>query len=347
MWPVSRSKTPKQFEPLIDGKSTIELFYAQMKAYFGLENIFIATNKEYLNLLRKKLPLVPNKNILLEPARRDLGPAVGYAAALINQMSPDEPLAILWSDDLFKKIDSFYKAFDIAREYLESDPYKYLYIAQNPLFPDQNKGWIHFGKVVKHINGTTLNKFIDWHYRPPLELTKRFFRDGKHAVNTGDFVTTPKHVMNLYQKYAPKMYTELQRIAGAWGGKNFDRLLNEIYPQLEKISHDDLIAVQTGPEDALVVLGDFGWYGFGDWEAIKEALQNSPQDVVSQGKIVDRNSKNSLIYNYTDKLLTTINLEDMLVVNTKDALLVCPKTAVPEIKKMLKDFEGTVFAKYT
>lgn len=347
MWPISRVKTPKQFEPLIDGRSTVQVFYDQVKQYVGIENIFIATNDKYKALLRQKLPEVPESNILLEPARRDLGPAVGYAASIMNKISPNEPLAIFWSDDLIKKPSQFYKALDVARKYLKNDPNKYLYIAQKPLFPDQNKGWIHFGKALKNDHTLMMYKYLDWHYRPSLSMAEKFFNDGNYAVNTGDFVTTPQHVMNLYKKYAPKMYDELQIIADSWGGNNHEQTLRKIYPDLEKISHDDLIATQTEPEDALVLMGDFGWFGFGDWDAIKQALQKSKEDVVMQGKVVDRNSKDCLIYNYTDRLVTTIDLENMLVVNTKDALLVCPKSSVPEIKKVLADFKGTALEKFT
>src|SRR3989344_6560730 len=228
MWPVSRTQTPKQFEPLIKNQSTIEVFYHQMSKYFPTQNIYISTNSQYLPLLKKRLPKFPITNIILEPARRDLGPAVGYVGFLLNRISPTEPVAILWSDDIFKNPNNLYHVFDIANEYLQSDPTKYLYIGEKPLFPDQNKGWIHFGKPVSYFDGITICEYLDWHYRPPLALTKKYFTSGKYAVNTGDFVTTPQHIVNLYQKLAPEMSKQLNLLTNTWMTPKFKTTLNKI-----------------------------------------------------------------------------------------------------------------------
>jgi mannose-1-phosphate guanylyltransferase len=347
MWPVSRTKTPKQFEPLVGDKSTIELFYDQIKGFFKRENIYISTNAKYVSLLKARLPKFPIENLLLEPARRDLGPAVGYTAMILNQIAPREPWAVLWSDDIFKKPRAFIKVLETCENIVSNNPDQVVYIGQKPLFPDQNKGWIHRGIPIKHHDGISVYKFLGWHYRPPLETVKKYFRSGRWAVNTGDFVTTPQFVAKLYHQYAPEMFEGLQRIAQTWGKSNHQRVLKNIYPKLEKISVDDLISARVNSRQAVVLVANMGWYGFGDWQAIKEALQESKKDNIIRGLSFDRNSKDSLIYNYTNQLVTTIDLEGMLVVATKDAILVCPQESVPEIKKMLKDFEGTKLEKYT
>jgi mannose-1-phosphate guanylyltransferase len=347
MWPISRTSTPKQFEPLIGDQSTLEIFYNLVTKYFKPQDIFLATNQKYASLVKKKLPQFPPENLILEPARRDLGPAVGYATAILHRLAPTEPVAILWSDDLFKKPKTFYQVLDICNQHLQKDPNKLIYLGQKPLFADQNKGWVHRGRALTHFDGIGLYQARKHHYRPPSAVTKKYFQSGQWAVFTGDSVSTPQFIMDMYQRFAPKMYQKIQKLVKSWGTKTHSQDLQKIYPTLEKISYDDLIFANTTEKDARVIIADMGWYGFGDWAAIKEALQANSKDNVTRGHAFDRNSKDCLVYNYTDQLVTTIDLQGMLVVATKDAILVCPQDSVPEIKKMLKKFQNTELEKYT
>lgn len=347
MWPLSRIKTPKQFNPVLKNKSTFELMVDHIVSKWSIEDVFVGTNVDYVGMVKERVPSLLDDHIFKEPAMRDLGPAVGYAMFVLNKLAPDEPVAILWADDLVKKSDVFVKLLGLAEDYLKENPRQLVYIGQKPLFPDQNKGWIHRGKAIKHYNGISMYEFKDWYYRPPLELAEEYFRSGVHAVNTGYFMTTPGFIVSLYKKFAPEMYTQLETLVSTWGTSEHDEAMRKIYPLLDKISFDDLIISKTSPEDAVVMVTDLGWYGFGDWESIKEALQEQPQDVVTKGLVKHRNSTDSLIYNYTGQLVTGIGLDHMLVIVTEDAILICPKKQVPEIKKMLKEFEGTELEKYT
>ncbi len=348
MWPLSRSKYPKQFIPLVDGKSTLQLMYQDyINGYCPPEKIYLSTNQQFKSFIKKLLPNLLPQNLILEPAIRDLGPSVGYAASILNLEHPQEPMAILWSDDLIKKPKIFYQVLQIAETYLQKNPHKIVYIGQDPLFVDQNKGWIHKHKLLHQYPNVSMYSYKDWHYRPPLETAQKYFQSGEYTINTGYFMSTPQYITNLYQKYAPQMYHQLQQLVQSWGTSKHQSILNKIYPQLEKVSFDDLVLSKTKPEDAVILTADMGWYGFGDWDAIKVALQNQPAGNVIHGKVIDRNSQDTLVYNLTQKLITTIDLQGMLVVATKDVIMVCPKESVPEIKKLLHDFKGTEYEKYT
>lgn len=347
MWPVSRVATPKQFNPVLKNKSTVELMAENFKGLVDDEKMYVATNAEYAEIVDTKLDCVDSNRIFRETAMRDLGPSVGHAMSILAMDDPDEPVAIIWSDDLIKDKKSFQGVLKLAAEYLLEHPNQLVYIGHKPQFADQNKGWIHFGKAIKHYNGTSMYEFKDWNYRPPLRLAEEYFRDGEHAVNTGYFVTTPGFVMELYKEFAPGMYKQLQEMTGTWGTDAYQKTMEELYPKLDKISFDDLIVEKTSPDDAVVMVTDFGWYGFGDWQSIKEALQTSPNDNVIKGNVHAVDSKNCLIYNYTDQLVTPIGLEGMNVVVTPDAIMICPHEAIPEVKKMLKSFTGTELEKYT
>ena len=347
MWPLSRVNTPKQFNPVLDNKSTLELMYQNLAGLVPDDKIFVSTNKQYVDLVSQKLPQLPPSNIFQEPQMRDLGPAVGYAIAVMNQIDPDEPVAILWSDDLIKKADLFRKLLDFAAGYLKQHANQLVYVGQQPLYADQNKGWIKRGQALKHYQGISMYQFLEWHYRPPLALAQQYFKSGNYAVNTGYFVSTPRFIMHLYQQFAPEMYQQISKLAASWGQKQHHKHLSRIYPKMEKISFDDLIVSKTAPEDAVVLMADLGWYGFGDWQSIKQALQISPNQNVTHGHVHTHNAADNLIYNYTDQLVTVVGCDELVVVNTPDALLVCHQDAIPDIKAMLKTFKQTELEKYT
>lgn len=183
---------------------------------------------------------------------------------------------------------------------------------------------------------------VDFQYRPDAETAKNYFASGHHAWNLGYFVTTPAFLWKQYETFAPNLAESITKIVAEWGTPRFSELLDEIYPTLEKISFDNAILEKLDARDALVVSDNIEWSDIGAWEALKEALQESNDKNVTQGKVMLTDTSDSLVYNYNDKqLVVTIDMDDVLVVNTEDVLLVCKKTSVPKVKKTVEAMQGT------
>jgi len=190
--------------------------------------------------------------------------------------------------------------------------------------------------------GISFHSFVDFQYRPDKETAKTYFTSGHHAWNLGYFVATPAFLWKQYEAYAPNLAHDILRIADSWGTPEFDGVLEKIYPSLEKISFDNAVLEKLDPKDALVVSDNIDWSDIGAWEALKEALEESKEKNVTQGKVLLTDTSDSLVYNYNDKqLVVTIDMEDVLVVNTDDVLLVCRKTSVPKVKKLVESMQGT------
>ena len=153
--------------------------------------------------------------------------------------------------------------------------------------------------------------------------------------------------MSLYRKYAPGMSEGLEKIQGTWGTDSYKNTLREVFPALEKISFDNLILEKMGEGDGYVIGADFGWSDVGAWEQLKEALSNGADENVTKGKVMLNDSKDSLVFNYTDQMVVGIDLSEILVINTQDVILVCPKTSVPKIKKLVESLSGTEHEKLT
>ncbi len=342
LWPLSRKKSPKQFEKIISNLSTLQLAAGRLQPDFTWENIYVSTGKPYVSIVQEQLDQLPPRHVIGEPQVRDVGPAVGLMAALLMKEAPTEPIAILWSDHLVKKEALFRKLLTTAGEVITKNPDKLVFVTQKPRFPSENLGYIQFGKAVQTVNGVEFYEFVDAHYRPDVETAKQYMEDRHHGWNLGYFVTTPKFLWSLYTKFAPNLARDITRIADAWQTEAFESVLDRIYPTLDKINFDNAILEKLNPSDAFVVMENIEWSDIGAWEALKEALEDSDDKNVTQGDVRLEDTVDSLVYNYNKKqLVVTIDVDGMLVVNTDDVLLVCKKTSVPKVKKLVESMHGT------
>lgn len=341
LWPLSRKNSPKQFEKILGDKSTLQLAVGRLSPDFPSEDIYIATGKKYEKIVRQQLPKIPAKNFIFEPAVRDVGPAVGMAMSVIGKDHPNSPVAILWSDHFVKKERRFREVLHFAENLVKKHSDSLILIGQRARFANQNLGWIEFGKEIKAIRGTKIFEFKKLIYRPTFQQAEQFLAADNYAWNPGYFVTTPKFILSQFKLFAPALYKGLEGIINAIGTDNFDKVVQAVYPTLEKISFDNAVLEKIQSKYVSVIAADLGWSDVGAWEALKEALEKATDENVTKGKVIVNDSSDNLLFNYTDQLVVGIDLEKMLVINTDDVLLVCNKKSVPKIKKLVEKLENT------
>lgn len=343
LWPLSRKNTPKQFEKILGDKSTLQLATDRLQPDFSWEDIYVSTGKSYVSTVEQQLPLLPKGHVIGEPIMRDVGPAVGLMTGILSKIAPTEPMAILWSDHLVKREQHFRKILKTAGDLIKKDPHKIIFVAQKPRFASENLGWIGFGEKVFDHNNIAFHQFIGFQYRPDSATAHKYFTSGHHAWNLGYFVTTPGFLLQLYEKFVPEVYQGLQEITGHYQTDGFEKVLERIYPTLEKIHFDNAILEKLDPKDAYVISENIEWSDIGAWEALKEALEKHENDNVIKGNALIKDSEDSLIFNFTNQIVVGIDLNDMVVVNTNDVILVCPKNSVPKIKKFVESLNGTSY----
>lgn len=341
LWPLSRKNTPKQFEKIVGDKSTLQLAVDRILPLISASDIFISSGERYGSILKSQLPMIPPDNFILEPEMRDVGAAVGLVSAILEKLSPNEPFIILWSDHLMKDEDTFRSVLSSAGKILKEEKNKIVFIGQKSRLASQNLGWIEFGDKIKDVDRHSVYEFESLHYRPTLEKAEEFHKSDNHAWNPGYFGTTPSYLMSLYKKNAPEMYEGLRKIQNSWGTAEYQETLEKIFPTLEKISFDNLILEKMGSGEGYVIGADFGWSDIGAWEQLKEALSETEEDNVTKGKVMLSDSKDSLVFNYTEQMVVGIDLASCLVINTEDVILICPKNSVPKIKKLVEGLNGT------
>lgn len=335
LWPLSRKNSPKQFEQIFEGKSTLQMAVERVEKVVDYTDIYISTNHDYESIVKSQLPQqIPESNYILEPVRRDLSAAVGLAFYTLKNRGITEPVAILWADHLMQRPEKFRKALKTGEQLILQNPNRFVYLGETPRFPNHNLGWITIGDKIDTVNGLEVYEFENWKYRPSLVDCKQMFRSGKSLWNPGYWITSVEFVLDLYERLKPEMASKLKKVT------QDPTLLKRVYPTLESISFDDAIIEKTTPSQAVVIKVDLGWSDPGTLYALKEAVQKSQASNVIQGNVESLNSKDCLFINKENKkLMAGVGLEGMIVINTKDALVVVQKSNVPMVKELVKKLE--------
>lgn len=350
LWPISRRASPKQFEPILGEKSTLELAVERVLGPYGAENVYISTNQRYQSTVREKVPRIPRDNVIGEPERRDLAGAVGLAMAHLahDAQSGAEPVTILWGDNYMRDTETFRELLEAAEELLKQDRAEIVFVGETPRFANENLGWIELGAEKGKIRDRPYYGFKSWKYRPPRHVAIEMHESGRYVWNTGYFVTTIGFVQALYREHRPEMAAILQEIQSAIDDEDYDEVLQRLYSELEVISFDDAILTHVAPEQAVVLHGEMGWSDPGTLYALKEALAEEPEENVAEGLVLAPDVADSLLLNYEDqKLMAVIGMEGIVVVNTEDALLVVPKEKIPQVKELVNRLQNTDLEKYS
>lgn len=334
LWPLSRKNSPKQFVPLDGQKSTLQLGIERISS-FGLDNIYVSTNEKYATLMQEQVPALLPQNILKEPAKRDLAAAIALTLVRLKEQGVSGPVALLWADHFMDHPESFVSALKQAEELVVQSPQQFVFFGEKPRYANQNLGWIHVGEKMEDLqSGFALHAFKEWAYRPEIERCKSMFQSGEWLWNPGYFVFDIDFCLELYQIHKPELIKQIREMVA------HDDLLQHEYQALESISFDDAIVTHLAPEQAVVLPVDLGWSDPGTLYALKEAFVPSEDENYIKGHVSTLGTRDSFVYNEEDhKLVTTIGLDGICVVNTKDATLVVKKEDVPKIKELLKQLE--------
>lgn len=330
LWPLSRKNSPKQFGVIKDGKSTLQMAIDRIE-HVGLDTVHIATNERYIDLVKEQVPGLPDSNIYPEPDKRDLAAAIGLMLCRLKARGISGPIAVLWADHFMENVDNFVAALRKGHDIVSEEPKKIVFLGEKARFANHNLGWIQMGAPIdEHVS-----EFISWKYRPPLEECEKMFRSHDWVWNPGYFVFDIDFVLSLYEEHQSEMITEIRAI------HQNEEMLQERYNKLESLSFDNAILEKISPNQAVVMRVDLGWSDPGTLYALKESLTESLDENFTKGNVHTLDTKDCLVYNEEEhKLVSTIGVEGVVIVNTKDALIVCDKNKVPDVKKLLKELES-------
>ncbi|MBI4058730.1 mannose-1-phosphate guanylyltransferase [Candidatus Microgenomates bacterium] len=337
LWPLSRKKNPKQFIKLFGNQTLLQQAAARFSELVPWERIWIVTtNPLYGREVRKELPKVSEEHILVEPEARGTAIAHGLAAAYIHSIDPNAVIVNESSDHVVKPLEAYIHTLKVAAE--AADQTKELVaIGKKPDFPHVGMGHIKTGKIEHRIDGKAVyrvDKFIE---KPPLTLAKKFTASGQYYWNGNFYVWRADTLMAALKKHAPKIGHGLEMVEQTIGQSNEREVIAKTYRSIETISID--YAVSEKAKNFLMLAADFDWHDVGDWEVVwalskKDHQGNVTLKLNGRGRWLNLETENSLVQ--TEKLLiATIGLKDIIVIETKDAILIADKNQTEKVKELV------------
>ncbi len=313
-WPMSREESPKQLLRLLSDNTMLEETLARAEGITAVGDVMIVTTRAQAAVV--KMLNFKKVRIIEEPAPRNTAPAIGLAASTILKSDPDAIMLVMPADHFIKNKEGFRKAVDVAYKIAERD--FLVTFGIKPSSPETGYGYIHGGEKVE---GGVL-KVARFTEKPDQATAEQYLAEGNYFWNSGIFCWKAKTIMEELEKFQPEIPEVLAQ----------DIVTDQQYSAMPSISIDYAIMEKT--DRSVVLPVDFGWSDVGSWSALDEVLSKDPRGNIFQGNVIDLDSSNTSVI-AGKRLVATVGLQDMVVVETPDAVLVCPKERSQDVKKVV------------
>jgi mannose-1-phosphate guanylyltransferase len=341
-WPISRTDNPKQFLDILGtGKTLIQMTYDRLKHVFDSDKIFVVTNEDYIDLVTKQLPNVLTSNILLEPALKNTAPCIAYSVFKIFAKFPNANIAVLPSDHLISDEITFVSKIKKALEFVnETDAIVTLGI--NPTRPDTGYGYIQYYTDLEAENIFKVKTFTE---KPTLEIAETFIQSGDFLWNAGIFLASVSSWINSFKTHLPEIHELFLAGVKFYNTPQEQEYIARSYPLCSAVSIDYGIIEKA--KNVYVIPSSFGWSDLGTWRSVKEMLPVDQDGNVTIGKnIIHRESENCFVYNATKELIVLQGVNNLLVVESKDAILICHMEHEQEVKLIVSEIKDKYNGKY-
>ena len=335
-WPRSRMTMPKQFLSLTnDGKSMIQHTVERLKDLVDIQNIYIVTNEIYRDLVSEHIPDIPKKNIIIEPIAKNTAPCIGLAAIHIAKKNPDSKMIILPSDHLIKFNEIFIDTLKIALNVIEEGD-NLATIGITPNYPETGYGYINFTKGENFKDSANIYEVLGFVEKPNLEKAKEYLTSGQYLWNSGMFVWKALTILKNFKEYLPEIYEGLQKIGESINTEKYEEVLKKEFFNFPSESID--YGIMEKAKNIYVIPGNFGWDDVGSWLSLERINKTNQDGNVINGNVISIKTKNSIIQG-NEKLIATIGLEDIVIVDTDDVTLICHKNNTQEVKEVINNFK--------
>jgi mannose-1-phosphate guanylyltransferase len=338
LWPRSRTKTPKQFAPILSRLTLFQQTVKRVRDIVPLSRVYVMTNQRYVRTVQKQIPLIPNKNIIGEPEKKNTAMAMGVAAAWIYKRDPKAIIINLATDHLIQKPAAYRKTLKAAAK-IAYEQDKLVAVGIVPTFPHTGLGYIHIGKKISEDGSMPAHEMKGFTEKPNLANAKKFIKTGHYLWNANNYVYSAKTILAEFKKLAPDIYKHIHKVYQAVDTKNETQVLKEEFHKVREDSIDYAISEKT--KKMVVIPGNFGWNDIGDWGVIYDLTKKDKQGnaAISYGSNggghISLDSKNNLIQ-FDDQLIATVGVENLIIVDTGDAVLICSKDKAEEVKGLVK-----------
>jgi mannose-1-phosphate guanylyltransferase len=343
-WPRSRTRTPKQLLNIVGRETMIEQTVRRIALLFPPSRIWVVTQAGQAEAVRRLLPRVPNSHLLVEPEGRNTAAAIALAAIHLRRESPDAVMAVLPADHVIRQAARYRRIVRAALR-LAAEPQALVVLSIQPTRAETGYGYIERGAAAGKFGGVTAYRVRRFTEKPALPLAKRYLASGRYSWNAGMFFWRASTFLEQLAKFLPATERALAALAPAIGTKTYPRRLSRAYRGLEKISVDYALlepASRPGSGARVYVLptphGGIGWSDIGSWAAVWELEASGASSTVSAGPVISVDAKGNYFW-APGKLVAAVGVEDLVVVETPDALLICPRDRAQDVAQIVKELE--------
>lgn len=333
-WPLSRRRHPKQLLELFGRGTLLEQTVGRLRGFIPPERTYIFTSELLRAEVCRRLPEIPPAQVVAEPARRNTAPTIGLAAHAILARDREGLMVVLPSDHVILKPEAFRQALRAACRAAWTEGQSVI-LGIKPTRPDTGYGYLRLGPLATRLDGQDIYRVEQFTEKPRFELARRYLASGRYLWNAGMFIWRASTLARNLERYQPRMARILARIAAA-GGVRARATLRRWFPKLDKISID--YAVMEKISGVSAVAADLGWSDVGNWAVVYELSQKDRDGNVKPKESVCLGSRGNMIVS-SNKFVVSVGVQDLVIVETEEALLVCARERAQDVGKAVEELE--------
>ena len=336
-WPASRKLVPKQLLALSGERSMLQATMDRLGDLVPAERQLIVTNKILGDAVRAQLPNLPEQNVVGEPCKRDTAPCVGLAAAMVAKVDPQGTMVVMPSDHVIKDHEKFQQAITVGKELIDQDPTRIVTFGIRPTYPAESFGYI---QRAEQIDGAGIAAFQVEKFRekPDRATAEEYVAAGTYYWNSGIFLWRASTILDALKNNVPEMHSHIEKIADAIGTDRFTETLEAEFTAIDGTSID--YAVMENYPNVVTIEAPFPWDDVGSWQALSRLHQPDDQGNTVVGSHLGIDTKGAIIHAQPGHTIVTIDVDDLIVVQTEDATLVAPKHAEERVREVVKELEA-------
>lgn len=331
-WPMSTTECPKQFIDVLGvGRSLLQLTYDRFQGICLPENIWIVTNKKYLELCREQLPDVPTENILLEPCRRNTAPCIAYVSWRIKSKNPKANVVVTPSDHIVTDIVEFQRVITSCLKFTgETDAI--VTLGMKPNRPETGYGYIQADLSVSSPRNKEIFRVDSFREKPDIETAKKYVQQNNFFWNAGVFIWSVSTIVNAFRVYQPAISKVFEGMEHIYGTPEEQENIDKCYPECENISVD--YAIMEKAEEIFVCPANFGWSDLGTWGSL---VEQSKKDLYGNSLIGNDirlyDSHNCIVHTMNEKQVIIQGLDGYIIAENDNRLLICKLSEEQRIKQ--------------
>lgn len=338
LWPMSRQQTPKQMLPLVEDDSMFATTVKRLFPLFSPDRIYVVTGTAYAKTLQSHAPQIPARNFIIEPYGKDSGPAAALGMAVIQKRDPSAVVSVLTADHHIADEAKFRSVLETAYQ-VAADQDFVVTLGISPSYPSTGFGYIQRGNYLGEMNGFNYYHSVGFKEKPRADLAIEYLRSGRYSWNSGMFIWRAQRAMEEFKRQRPVLHQHLRTIHDTVDTPAYDETVQQVWDKIERISLD--YAVMEGVEKMCVIPIDIGWSDVGTWGALYDILDHDRAGNSFRGTADARvNIDTQETFVFSDRLVVTVGVRDVVVIDTEDALLICHADRTQEVKNVVNQLKA-------